>query len=133
MRVIVGGDEARHAVTVKRLSAGEPVLVGDGAGASWRALSRRRVASQSWLLRSGASRRRRYPNHESLSFKVPSKANVWNVPLTMTEVRRRSDCPVAVSQRSIVRIGDDAGAKVVAKLRAKAMNAAKRSAARGCH
>jgi 16S rRNA (uracil1498-N3)-methyltransferase len=30
--VTVSGDEGRHAVTVRRLGAGEPVLVGDGAG-----------------------------------------------------------------------------------------------------
>ena len=30
--ITVSGDEGRHAVTVRRLGAGEPVLVGDGAG-----------------------------------------------------------------------------------------------------
>jgi 16S rRNA (uracil1498-N3)-methyltransferase len=30
--VVVGGDEARHAVDVRRLRAGEQVLLGDGAG-----------------------------------------------------------------------------------------------------
>ena len=31
-RVVVGGDEGRHASDVRRLRAGEPVLVGDGCG-----------------------------------------------------------------------------------------------------
>lgn len=31
-RIVIGGDEARHAVVVSRLRPGEPVLVGDGAG-----------------------------------------------------------------------------------------------------
>lgn len=125
--VIVGGDEGRHAVTVKRLSAGEPVLVGDGAGRILEGLVASTRGKSELVVEVRRVTASALPEPRITVVQGLIKGErLERAVETMTEAGV-DRIVLWQSQRSIVRIGDDAGAKVVAKLRAKAMNAAKQA------
>ena len=119
-------------MTVKRLSAGEPVLVGDGAGRILRLVASTRGKSELVVeVRRVTASALPEPRITVVQGLIKGE-RLERAVETMTEVCVDRIVPWQ-SQRSIVRIGDDAGAKVVCQTAGQGDECGEASAARGCH
>ncbi|HSY15009.1 MAG TPA: 16S rRNA (uracil(1498)-N(3))-methyltransferase [Jatrophihabitantaceae bacterium] len=124
--VVLDGDEGRHAVTVKRLTAGEEVLVGDGAGHLLTGVVRSAVDGR--LVLDVVSRRVEPPALPRLVVvqALPKGERAELAVELLTELGVDEIVPWS-AERSIAQWRDARGAKALQRWRRTAREAAKQS------
>lgn len=124
---VLDGEEGRHAVTVKRLSVGEPVLIGDGAGAVAAGVVERTVGKAELVVAVQDVVRHSPPNPVITVVQALIKGDRMERAIeTMTEAGA-DRIVLWQSKRSIVRTDAASAQKLRAKLATRAQQAAKQA------
>jgi 16S rRNA (uracil1498-N3)-methyltransferase len=125
--VVIDGPEGKHAATVRRLQAGEPVVVTDGAG-EWAAGSVAAVEGRARILVTVSERG--HDDRPALTVAVlqalPKGDRGETAVETLTEVGVDTIVPW-VSERTQVRVDSEREAKVITRWRATSREAAKQA------
>jgi 16S rRNA (uracil1498-N3)-methyltransferase len=125
--LVVDGDEGRHAVTVKRLAAGEPVLVADGAGVVVEGVVTGARGKDELIVEVREVVRHQSPSPHITVVQALIKGERMERAIEAMTEAGVDRIVLWQAQRAIVRLTGDGRDRLVHKLRSKAQQAAKQA------